>query len=98
MNLEKLTHKSQEALQEAQSIALRHSHSEVSPERLMLVLLDQEGGVLPRTLQRMAVNIPEIRGDLEGALSKLPRVSGLRLRAVHDTLPADAPGAGGSRS
>ena len=34
MNLEKLTHKSQEALQEAQSIALRHSHSEVSGVRI----------------------------------------------------------------
>jgi ATP-dependent Clp protease ATP-binding subunit ClpB len=42
----------------------------------MLVLLDQDGGVLPRTLQRMTVNIPEIRADLEGTLSKLPRVSG----------------------
>jgi len=76
MNLEKLTHKSQEAPQEAQSSALRRLHSEVSEGHLMLVLLDQDGGVLPRTLQRMTVNIPEIRADLEGTLSKLPRVSG----------------------
>ena len=85
MNPDKLTHKSQEALQESQSAALAQSHSEVTPEHLVVAMLDQENGVLPRTLKRMAVDVSGIRDDFERALARLPRVSGSgsKLRMAH---------------
>ena len=85
MNPDKLTQKSQEALQESQSAALTQSHSEVTSEHLVLAMLDQESGVLPRILKRMAVDVSRIRADFERALAKLPRVSGSgsELRMAH---------------
>ena len=53
MNTSKLTQKSQEALQEAQSQVLRGQHSEVDGEHLLLALLEQPEGVLPRILRRI---------------------------------------------
>jgi ATP-dependent Clp protease ATP-binding subunit ClpB len=50
MDLNKLTQKSQEALQEAQSTVTRHGHTEVDGEHLLAALLDQPEGLAPRLL------------------------------------------------
>ncbi len=76
MNMDKLTQKSHEALQEAHSAALRHGHSEADVEHLLLALLQQEQGILPRILGRMEVDARELKAGLETGLEKLPRVSG----------------------
>ena len=76
MITDKLTQKSQEALQEAHGAALRHGHSEADVEHLLLALLQQEQGILPRILGRMEVDVRELKAGLETALEKLPRVSG----------------------
>jgi len=76
MITDKLTQKSQEALQEAHSAALRQGHSEADVEHLLLALLQQEQGILPRILGRMEVDVRELKAGLETALEKLPRVSG----------------------
>ena len=77
MNMDKLTQKSQEAVQEAHSMALRSGHGEAGVEHLLLALLQQEGGVLPRILGRMGVDVAqELSTGLETALEKLPRISG----------------------
>ena len=51
MNNEKLTQKSQEAIQMAQQIALRHSHQTVDVPHLLLALLEQEDGLVTRILE-----------------------------------------------
>jgi ATP-dependent Clp protease ATP-binding subunit ClpB len=76
MNIDRYTQKSQQALQEAQSKALRLQHAEVDGEHLLLVLLEQEGGLLARLLQRMEVPVPAFQKEVEKALEKRPRVSG----------------------
>ena len=91
MNQSKLTQKSQEALQEAQSSALRRGHQEVDVEHLILVLLEEEGGVVPRILQRLGVPVGEMRSALGASLDKRARVSGpgadIRLgRRLHELL------------
>ena len=48
MDLNKFTEKSQSALTEAQNIAARSQHQAVYVEHLMLALLEQEGGLVPR--------------------------------------------------
>ncbi len=51
MDMNRLTQKSQEALQEAQTIAGRMGQTEVDGEHLLLALLDQPDGLIPRLLR-----------------------------------------------
>ena len=55
MDMQKLTQKSQEALQQAQSRAVTFGHQQVGPEHLLLGLLDQRDGLLARLLERMDI-------------------------------------------
>ena len=54
MDINKLTQKSQEALTEAQSIATRMGHIEVDGEHLLMALIDQPEGLVPRLLDLIA--------------------------------------------
>ena len=91
MNMNKLTQKSQEALQDAHSEALDRNHQEVDAEHLLLALLDQENGLVCRLLQRAGAPPADVRRKLEAALSRRPRLSGgvsdVRMaRSLHEVL------------
>ena len=68
MDLNRLTQKSQQAVQEAQSKALRYGHVEIDGEHLLLALLEQQDGLLPRLLVRMEVPLASLKSALEQAL------------------------------
>jgi ATP-dependent Clp protease ATP-binding subunit ClpB len=72
----RLTQKSQEALHDAQTKALRFGHAEVDGEHLLLALLDQPDGLVPRLLDRAGLDAGPLRTDLEAELSRRPRASG----------------------
>jgi ATP-dependent Clp protease ATP-binding subunit ClpB len=76
MDINRLTQKSQEALHDAQTKALRFGHTEVDAEHLLLALLDQSDGLTPRLLERADVDIDAVRADIEKTLESRPRVSG----------------------
>ena len=76
MDPNQLTQKSQEALHDAQTKALRFGHTEIDVEHLLLALLDQSDGLVPRLLQRAEVDIDGLRPTVEQALERRPRVSG----------------------
>ncbi|HXH27807.1 MAG TPA: ATP-dependent chaperone ClpB [Candidatus Polarisedimenticolia bacterium] len=76
MNLEKLTVKSQEALQAAQSGAARLGHPEITPEHLLQALLSQEEGLIPALLSRMGVDVDRLRRQIDERLQAGPRVQG----------------------
>jgi ATP-dependent Clp protease ATP-binding subunit ClpB len=76
MDPSQLTQKSQEALHDAQTKALRFGHTQVDVEHLLLALLDQSDGLVPRLLERAEVDITSLRADLENELGNRPRVSG----------------------
>ncbi len=76
MDLNKFTVKCQEALQAAQTKALRYGHMEVDGEHLLLALLEQPEGLLPRLFKRMEVPLDAVTDRLEAELDKKPRVSG----------------------
>ena len=76
MGMDKLTQKAQEALQASQARALRLGHGEVDGEHLLLVLLEQADGILPRVLDRMGVRAADFAREVEKALESRPRVSG----------------------
>ncbi|WP_328453154.1 ATP-dependent chaperone ClpB [Amycolatopsis sp. NBC_00438] len=76
MDMSKLTRKSQEALQEAQSVAQRHGHTETDGEHLLLALLDQADGLAPRLLAQTGADVDDLREAVEAELSRRPKVTG----------------------
>ena len=76
MDMNKLTQKSQEAVQQAQAIALRYGHQEVDGEHLLAALVAQEDGLVPRMLVRMQVDSDVLKSELEKELTQQPKVSG----------------------
>ncbi len=76
MDPNRLTMKTQEALHDAQTKALRFGHTEVDVEHLLLALIDQPDGLIPRLLQRLDVDVDGLRGGLERELEGRPSVSG----------------------
>ena len=75
MDPNKLTQKSQEALHDAQTKALRHGHTEVDVEHLLLALLEQPEGLVPRLLARLDVDGDALRTAVERS-SAAPSVCG----------------------
>ncbi|MDQ1480640.1 MAG: ATP-dependent Clp protease ATP-binding subunit ClpB [Actinomycetota bacterium] len=76
MELNRLTQKSQEALHDAQTKALRFGHTETDGEHLLLALLDQPEGLVPRLLERAGGDPDRLRADIESDLARRPRSSG----------------------
>ena len=61
MDMNRLTQKSQEALHDAQTKALRFGHTEVDGEHLLLALLDQPDGLVPRLLAQAGADPDALR-------------------------------------
>lgn len=76
MDPNKLTQKSQEALHEAQAEALRYGHQEVDGEHLLLALLEQPEGLVPRLFQKMNVPVENLKAEVVAEIQKRPSVSG----------------------
>ncbi|MDX6331739.1 MAG: ATP-dependent Clp protease ATP-binding subunit ClpB, partial [Streptomycetaceae bacterium] len=76
MDLNRLTQKSQEAMHDAQTKALRFGHTEVDGEHLLLALLEQPEGLAPRLLAQAGADPEALRADLEVELGRRPSVSG----------------------
>ncbi|BBZ06385.1 chaperone protein ClpB [Mycolicibacterium doricum] len=76
MDASDLTQKSQEALQDAQSIATRLRHTEVDGEHLLLALIEQPDGLVPRLLSQAGADVDALRADLHTELDRRPKVSG----------------------
>ncbi len=76
MDMKSFTEKSQLAVVAAQDIALRMGHQQVDVEHLALALVQQEGGLVPRLLEKSGVQSRAYAQALEAELGKKPSVSG----------------------
>ncbi|MBN8265076.1 MAG: ATP-dependent chaperone ClpB [Xanthomonadales bacterium] len=76
MRMDKLTSRFQQAIADAQSLALGRDHTIIEPAHLLLALLDQQGGGTRPLLAQAGVNVPVLRERLAEALDKLPKVTG----------------------
>ena len=90
MKLDKLTVKAQEAITAARDVAMGMHHAEVRPEHLLVALLEQDGGVVPRILAKIGADARTVRTDLGRTFEKFPRARGAALdveagRAFKDT-------------
>src|SRR3982074_1384560 len=88
---DRLTEKSQEALQQAQGLASDAQHQEILPEHLLLALLEQTEGTVPATLQRLEVDPKRLAQESRAFLERQPKVYGAetymgsRLRKLLDS-------------
>jgi ATP-dependent Clp protease ATP-binding subunit ClpB len=76
MRLDKLTIKSQEALQHAQALAEKRNHQAIAVEHLLMALLGQREGVVPSLLQKLGIPAGTLFERLQKALDRLPQVTG----------------------
>src|SRR3546814_13002903 len=76
MRIDKLTSRFQQALADAQSLAVGRDHNLIEPTHLLLALLDQSGGGPPPLHAPAGVNVPELRELLSAPLDKLRKVRG----------------------
>jgi ATP-dependent Clp protease ATP-binding subunit ClpB len=76
MRQDKMTTKLQEALADAQSLAVGNDNQYIEPVHLLIALLNQDDGSARSLLQRAGVNVGGLANALKGALERLPKVTG----------------------
>ncbi len=70
MRLDKLTIKSQEALQEAQHLAEKYEHQQIEPEHVLEAILKQDGGIADPMLKKLGADPAIVLNRLDAALKK----------------------------
>ena len=73
---DKLTVKSQEAMQQAQERAAELGNPEIQPVHLLLALIEDREGVIPAVLEKIGVPTERLESSLHQIEEKLPRVAG----------------------
>ncbi|MDY0191220.1 MAG: ATP-dependent chaperone ClpB [Desulfuromonas sp.] len=76
MNRDQLTRNSQQAIQQAQQLAMERQHADIDVEHLLVALVEQSDGLIPRLLEKMGVALPPLRQELNSLLEKRASVSG----------------------
>ena len=93
MRYDKLTVKAQDALAAARDAAMARHHAEVAPEHLLLALIEQQDGLVPRVLAKLGADPRVVTADLDRTFQKLPKVHGAAMdvgiaRALKDVWEA----------
>ena len=93
MNLDKYTQKSQEAILAAQRLAQDYNHQAIEPAHLLLALLQQDQGVVPAIVTKVAGSPLALSQELQNELDSRPKISGANMdvslsRPAADTLQA----------
>ena len=76
MNLQKLTQKSLEAVQQARDLALENGNQQLQQSHLLLALLRQEDGLIPEMLRSLQVSLAALDSEISTSIGKLPKVGG----------------------
>src|SRR6201986_4002461 len=76
MRQDKLTSKFQQALADAQSLALGRDHQFMEPAHVLLAMLDSQGGSVRPLLLKAGVDTNKLRSELQAILDRLPKVEG----------------------
>lgn len=75
-DMDKMTRKSQEAMQATAQMAEKRGHPSVEPEHLLTVLIQQSEGIVPRLIEKAGASVKALLVDLDTKLEKMPKVSG----------------------
>jgi ATP-dependent Clp protease ATP-binding subunit ClpB len=97
MNIQKYTEKAQEAIVAAQQIADRDGHPEITPEHVLLALVEQQGGIVPEILRKLNADPAAVAAAARTEVTKNPSARGgaqpglsSRLRQVAGAAEAEA--------
>src|SRR5688572_17218842 len=96
MNLNKFTEKAQEAVVNAQNLATESQQPEVTPEHLLVTLVEQSGGIVPSILVKLKLEPAKVAADARALLKTLPQAYGAdlrlspRMKLVFDSAEAEA--------
>jgi len=77
MQMDKLTAKFQQALAEAQSLAVGRDHQFIEPLHVMAALLDQDGGTTRHLLSATDISVDGLRSQISAAIEKMSSVQGV---------------------
>jgi ATP-dependent Clp protease ATP-binding subunit ClpB len=80
MDLNTLTEKAQQAVVAAQTLATSMNHAEVTPEHLLVALLEQKGGIVPSVLGKLKIEATQVAADARKIFESLPKAYGVDLR------------------
>ncbi len=86
MNVERMTQRVQEALDQAYQRALREHHTQTTVEHLLSALLEQEDGIVPAIVQQAGIDPRDIARRVEDELRRLPRLQGASADQAHVTV------------
>src|SRR5919108_5933256 len=96
MNLNKFTEKAQEAVVTAQTLASEQNHAEVTPEHLLVALVEQSGGIVPSIVRKLSLDPARFAAEARGLLKSLPQTYGAdlrlspRMKLIFDSAEAEA--------
>ncbi len=76
MNMEKLTQKSREVIQAANSLAIENQNQQIEQVHLLSALLEQNGGLIPQLFEKMGIAVENVQIQLKSAIDALPAVTG----------------------
>ena len=76
MNIDRFTEKAQEAIFNAQKLAVDKNHSQIEPEHLLYSLTTQSEGVVPQIMNKLEINPSLVVSELDRELEKFPRTYG----------------------
>ncbi|MCI7351703.1 MAG: AAA family ATPase, partial [Ruminococcus sp.] len=76
MNMQNLTKKSIEIVQNAQSVAVEYQNMNIEQQHILYAMMKQDGGLIPQLLTKMGVDISGFENAVEASLSNIPRVTG----------------------
>jgi len=80
MNLDRFTNKAQEAVTDTRGILTRYGHSQVSPEHLLLSMLEQKDGLTPTIIEKLDAKPADVVDDLEKYLAAQPKGSAVNMQ------------------
>ena len=83
MRFEKFTIKSQELIQNSQTLASQYSHQQFEPEHLLAAMLGEPEGIAGSMLRKLGISPDEIAQRVVAAIEKLPKVSGGGLTDIY---------------
>ena len=83
MRLDKLTLKAQQALQTAQNLASQNNQQELTPEHLLVALIEQEEGLIPDLLEKLGADPESLKSKVLQEIDRFPKVVGTALTQGH---------------
>ncbi len=84
MNIQKFTQKSLAAVNDCEKLAYEYGNQEIEQEHLLVALLQQEDGLIPKLIEKMEIDLEHFTKNAKGKLAARPKVSGGQLHIGQD--------------